>query len=1067
MRCLTIFGVLSISLFGCTPANPVATNSGAADANSTTPSASSTTVAPATEGEPGGETTGPLATAEDSEQSSEAAVEPPSTEDEPNEGVLTFDSIDLTTLPAELAPRPAWTTSRVEGSPDPPLPYTVEEAFDGLSFYAPVVIQQIPGTQQYLFGELCGRVYSIDMTAPDAEPALVIDLFQDVPNRPPAPARDQPPITTDNPLPGEHLYDLTFHPDFELNRYVYLTYLPPEDESLCWLTRMELSADDPPQLLRDTETRFLSWHATGHNGGCVRFGPDGYLYISTGDGVGPNPPDSNDVGQDITNMCSSVLRIDVDNTEGDQPYVVPSDNPFVDIPDARPEVWAFGFRNPWKMDFDLASGNLWVGDVGWETWEMVHYVSGGGNYGWPIMEGRKQLRSEIEQGPAPITPPVKDYPRNEACSVTGGIVCSGQKYPELAGWFIHGDFRTGHIWAIKLDDQGEPQHRHLARSSIAIIAFMETAEGEILVMDHDMTGRTYRLVPSPPASEAPEFPQDLAATGLFSSVADLQPAPGVIPYDVTAEPWMDGAFAERLLALPDHSQITATEVDGNQQWAFPEGAVLAQTVSHRAHPEQDPVRLETRLLHFEEDSWRAYSYRWNDEQTNATLVSPAGEQLALPQGAAEPDVPIHETWQIASRTECVFCHRDKVGTVLGFVPSQLDRSVDHDGTPRNQLELLTTLGVFDGDPQAAIDESAGLVDPHDPAQDLTERARSYLDVNCGICHNRHGESISMFYLRRHYSLEDAKAFNKPGIGTFGIVDPYLIAPGDPYRSMVLYRLAKLGNARMPYIASRAIDPAGFLLIHDWIASMEGDISSLSGDDRTSLDLLGQGDAPAEQRLGAISQLLSTTSGAFALLSVVRSGGLAAELQDQIVDLSQQSSAPTVRSLYEDYVPESLRRPTLGPNIQPETILELTGDAGRGRLIYLSDGSRCRTCHVKDEQGRSLGADLREIGKKYPKPELLRHILEPSLKMEPAVTPYLIETADGQVHSGLIVERNDEEIVLHNAQLQVVRIPTSSVESESTLDKSIMPERLLSDMTAQEAADLLEYLSSLRGGEEEE
>ena len=1064
MRCLTILGVLSASLLSCVPANQGASDAVDTDTNTTTQSTTSTTGKPAAVSEPSGATTEPLAADEDSAQSDEAAVEPLPAEDDAEGYVLEFDGIDVAAEPAELAPRPAWTTSRVQGSPDPPLPYTDEEAFDGLAFYAPVAIQQIPGTQQFLIGELCGRVYSIDMTAPDAEPALVIDLFADVPNRPPAPARGRPPVTTDNPLPGEHLYDLTFHPDFQSNRQVFLTYLPPEGESLCWLARMELSADDPPQLLRDTETRFLSWSATGHNGGCVRFGPDGYLYISTGDGVGPNPPDSKDVGQDITNVLSSVLRIDVDTTDGDRPYVVPSDNPFVDVLEARPEVWAFGFRNPWKMDFDPLSGNLWVGDVGWETWEMVHYVSSGGNYGWPIMEGRKPLRSEIEQGPAPITPPVKDYPRTEACSVTGGIVYSGQKYSELAGWFIHGDFRTGHIWAIKLDDQGEPQHRHLARSSIAIIAFMETADGEILVMDHDMTGRTYRLVPSPRESDAPDFPQDLAATGLFTSVAALQPAPGVIPYDVTAESWMDGAHAERLLALPDHSQIAATEIDEKPQWVFPSGTVLVQTVFYRTQPEQDPERLETRLLHFEEGSWRAYSYRWNDEQTNATLVSPAGEQLALPQDAAAPDAPIHETWLIASRAECVFCHRDKVGSVLGFVPSQLDRVVERDGAPHNQLELLTAIGIFDGDPQAANDEASRLVDPHDPALDLTERARSYLDVNCGICHNPRGESISMFYLRRHYSLEDAKAFNKPGIGTFGMADPQLIAPGDPYRSIVLYRLAKLGNARMPYIGSRVIDPDGFLLIHDWIASMEGDITSLGSDDRASLDLLGQGNAPSEHLQGAISQLLNTTSGAFALLSVVRSGGVAADLQDQIVGLSQKSSAPTVRALFEDFVPESLRRPTLGPDIQPETILDLTGDVARGRLIYLSDASRCRTCHVKDEQGRSLGADLKEVGKKYPKPELLQHILEPSLKMEPAVTPYQIVTVDGKIHSGLIIERSEDEIVLQNAQLEVLHFATDDVETLEPMDKSIMPERLLSDMTALEAADLLEYLSSLRGGE---
>ena len=1049
MRYLMILGLLGVSFVGCSQADPVTDNTNITHETKI-----------ADNRDPGRESVVPQA---DVHKSNKDKTESPANLVKLGEEVDTIDVTSAETGLDNVAPRPAWTTSRVHGSPDPPLPFQVEEVFDGLSFYAPVFIQQIPGTEQYLIGELCGRIYSIDKNSPDADPELVIDLFAELPNRPPTPARGQPPVTTDNPLPGENLYDLIFHPNFDSNRQVFLTYVPPGGGQLAWLSRMELSTDDPPRILRESETLLLSWPAAGHNGGCVRFGPDGFLYISTGDGVGPNPPDANDVGQDISNPLSSILRIDVDNTSGDTPYAIPEDNPFVDTAEAMPEVWAYGFRNPWKMDFDRDTGNLWVGDVGWETWEMVHYVTRGGNYGWPVMEGRKPLRSEVKPGPTPISPPAKDYPRTEANSVTGGIVYSGKKYPELAGWFIHGDYRTGHIWAIKLDEQGEPQHRHLARSSICIIAFLETADGEILVMDHDVTGRTCRLVPSPPADTTSKFPRNLEATGLFTSVAAWQPAPGVIPYQVTVQPWMDGAYAERLLALPADTKIATNQTGGQSRWKFPEGTVLVQTVNYRANPEQVPVRLETRILHFEKDTWRAYSYRWNDAQTNAELAAPHGEQVPLPQDPlSDSGLPIHETWRIVSRAECVFCHRDNVGSVLGFVPAQLNRPVDRDDVQHNQLELLAAMGVFEGDPLASIDKASSLVNPHDNNQNFDDRARSYLDVNCGVCHNPHGESISMFYLRRRYSLEDAKAFKKVAIGTFGLPDPHLIVPGDPYRSAALYRLGKLGNARMPYVGSRVVDTDGFLLIHDWIESMDGDITSLGENDRASLDVLNRKEIPEEKRSNAVSHLLSTTSGAFALMSAVRAGGVSADLRDQIVELSQQSTAATVRSLFEDFVPESQRRPTLGDDIQPEAILKLAGDAARGKLIYLSDSSRCRICHVPDEHGRSLGADLKEVGKKYPKPELLRHIIEPSLKMEPAVVPHLVETVDGKLYSGVIVERNNNEIVIQNARLDIFRIPSGDVETLEKLDKSIMPERLLSDMTAQEAADLLEYLSTLRG-----
>ena len=1043
MRYVVILGLLSLSFHGCAP-----TDRGVKGTN-TTSVAENQTVTESLERK-----VDPLEVVEDS---SVAKTEIDSVVDvkTPTEVVLETQTL------AEVEPRTAWTTSRIQGSPDEPLPFEVEQVFDGLSFYAPVFIHQIPGTEKYLIGELCGRIYSIDKNVPDVDPTLVVDLFPDLHFRPPTPARGQLPVTTDNPIPTEHLYDLTFHPDFESNRQIILTYLAT-GESVAWASRMELSSDDIPRIDLASETRIISWSATGHNGGCVRFGTDGYLYISTGDGVGPNPPDANDVGQDISNLEASILRIDVDIPSDDVPYSIPSDNPFVDTSGARPEVWAYGFRNPWRMGFDRNTGDLWVADVGWETWEMVHHVVPGGNYGWPVMEGRKPLRTDVKPGPTPILFPVKDYPRSEANSVTGGIVYSGTKYPELAGWFIHGDYRTGHIWALKLDDQGQPLHRHLAYSSICIIAFTETTDGEIYILDHDVTGRTYRLIPSSPVERSFDFPQKLTETGLFTSVADLQPAAGVIPYQVTAEPWMDGADAERLLALPGKTKISATEVDGKSHWTFPEGTVFAQTVSYPTQPDQVPVRLETRVLHLGKDSWHAYSYRWNDTQTNATLVTSTGEQLFLTQDRPDSDASEHETWHISSRSECIICHRDNVGSVLGFVPAQLDRLVEHAGGQSNQLEWLAAKGVFEGNPRMAIDEASSLVDPHDPAQNLNDRARSYLDVNCGICHNPHGESISMFYLRRHYSLETAKAFKKPAIGTFNLEDPYLIAPGDPYRSIVLYRLGKLGNARMPYVASRVVDSAGFLLVHDWIRSLGGEVMSLQDEARASLQLLRRGDVAEDTQKEAISQLLTSTTNAFALLAAVRHGEIAVEIQDQIIALSQELTVATVRSLFEDFIPESQRRLTLGNHILPETILELTGDTARGKLIYLSDSSRCRICHVPDQQGQTLGADLKEIGKKYSKPELLRHIIEPSFKMEPAVTPYVLETVNGKVYSGLIIERHADQIVLQNVKREVFHIATDDVETLVPLDKSLMPERLLSDMTAQEAADLLEYLSTLRG-----
>src|SRR5436309_900374 len=181
-----------------------------------------------------------------------------------------------------------------------------------------------------------------------------------------------------------------------------------------WTTSRLTGTPEPPRCDPKSEKILITWLAGGHNGCDMHFGPDGFLYISTGDGADPNPPDRLDTGQDLSDLLSSILRIDVDREDPGKPYAVPPDNPFVNMAGARPEIWSYGFRNPWRMSFDRATGDLWVGDVGWELWEMVYRVTKGGNFGWSVMEGRQQVRPEAKRGPTPILPPALDFPHTEA-----------------------------------------------------------------------------------------------------------------------------------------------------------------------------------------------------------------------------------------------------------------------------------------------------------------------------------------------------------------------------------------------------------------------------------------------------------------------------------------------------------------------------------------------------------------------------------------------------------------------------------------------------------------------------
>ena len=210
-------------------------------------------------------------------------------------------------------------------------------------------------------------------------------------------------------------------------------------------------------------------------------------------------------------------------------YAIPPDNPFVNSVRARPEIWAYGLRNPWKFGVDPQTGAIFAADNGWESWEMVHRIVRGGNCGWPVMEGRVALRKEVEVGPTPILPPVKDHPHTEANSVIGGPVYRGEKLKQLDGSFIYGDYITGTIWAVHADKDNAYSHTTLVDTDQRIVAFTQGADGELFVLDYDLTGQIYQLLPSELKDTSADFPRRLSETGLFTSLEALTPAVGVVP----------------------------------------------------------------------------------------------------------------------------------------------------------------------------------------------------------------------------------------------------------------------------------------------------------------------------------------------------------------------------------------------------------------------------------------------------------------------------------------------------------------------------------------------------------
>jgi putative heme-binding domain-containing protein len=376
--------------------------------------------------------------------------------------------------------------------------------------------------------------------------------------------------------------------------------------------------------------------------------------------------------------------------------------------------------------------------------------------------------------------------------------------------------------------------------------------------------------------------------------------------------------------------------------------------------------------------------------------------------------------------------------------------------------------VVSDPPAVADDDPAQLTDPHDSSQKLDDRARSYLAVNCSMCHHPRGNAIVSFYLKREMPFEQLNTSKGTGIGTFGMPDARLIVPGDPYRSVLFYRMSKLGYARMPYIGSRVVDSAGVALMEEWIRSLPGQtpgspspLLSKDSHEGKALATLNDKSATQQQRAGAIGDLVKSTSGALALAALAHRGVLDSAEFNETATTGSQASAADIRGLFETFLPESKRRPTLGPVIDPQVVLSKSGDVARGKLIYFSDAARCRNCHEIVDKSQSLGPTLLEINKKYPKPaELLQHILQPSLKIDELFAAYVILTTDGRVLSGLLHSQTNEEVVLRTAERKLLRLPQSQIEQMSKSSKSLMPDHLLSDLTAQESADLLEYVRSL-------
>ncbi len=938
----------------------------------------------------------------------------------------------LCLLAADAAERGRWTTSRIQGSPEPPKPFRVERAFPKVTFVNPLDAGTIPGTTRLVVVEQRGKIWSIADEA--AEKA---DLFADL---------------KEFDREAVECYGVTFHPRFAENRQVFVWMVldgkgKPNREDGTRIVRFKMAEANPPRLdLKSGEVVF-SWLSGGHNGGNLRFGPDGMLYLATGDAESPDPPDSRNTGQDISDLLSSVLRIDVDRRDPGKSYAIPRDNPFLETPGARGEVWAYGFRNPWRMSFDSRNGNLWVADVGWELWEMVHRIERGGNYGWSVTEaGRQEVKPNGPRGPTPILPPVISHPHDEAASITGGEVYYGSRLPELNGAYIYGDWQFGTFWSLKTEGSRVVEHKELCRSSLMPGGFGIAPDGDLIICDHG-AGGLWRLVRNPEATATSRFPRKLSDAGLFSDLPAQRPAPGVLPYEINAHRWADHATSERWVGLPGDGKITPAKegwgVVGSGRWLFPKDSVLALTYSLEMEKGQPSSkrRIETQMLHFDGLQWGAYSYRWNDAGTDADLVGPKGDERPLEvRDAAAPGGVRKQNWKFFSRSECLRCHTIWNNFTPGFTGAQLAKTFVQD------------LGL-------RADDKNAVTNPYASGGSAEHKARSYLHVNCSVCHRVAGGGAVRSFMNIEESLKNSRLLNeKPVLGGLGLPEARVIAPGDPGRSALLYRMATGGRGHMPYLGGKLIDDAGILAVRDWVAGLKKDetlpapVLAQSAQEEKWVAELATGN------IAPVDQLLASSSGALRLALAVIDGTARGPARESAIAKGSALPDPLKRDLFERFLPPEQRRQVLGPNLNADALLARPGDAARGRELF---AAICASCHRAASTGVDFGPDLSRIAVKWNRAGLLEQVLNPGKVIDPEWNLTTLTFKDGETVSGYIAAKSENSITLKLPGGGRKEFPAAEIKNTVSARATLMPDGVLESLTADEGADLLEFLSSLK------
>jgi len=599
------------------------------------------------------------------------------------------------------------------------------------------------------------------------------------------------------------LTSMALHPSFATNGYMYLAY------------NAKPAATDPVHSIL---SRFTYDHVSGtanalsevvlldvaqtdpwHHFGRVVFGLDEYLYVGSGDG-GSYPGPSNILShpaQDPFSLKGKMLRLDVDSNS---PYGIPPDNPYVASGLGAPEVFALGLRNPWRFSFDRATGDLYVGDVGWSDWEEINIIESGKNYGWPIKEG--PVCTYLPCDGTGLEEPYHTYNHDVGRAAIGGYVYRGAALPDLDGLYLFGDTRGYTLWALEPHPSGIPARNDLTRISIPMTNMSEDINGELYTLRFN-TARILGLVPNTGAPPTSGFPETLEETGCVDPVTPTNVVAGLIPYDVISPLWSDGVDKNRWMALPDGEQIS---LDDEGDFVFPVGTVLMKQFS------SDGVPFETRLfVRHDDGGWGGYTYEWRSDLSGADHV-PDGKTKVLPNGL---------TWHYPTQGQCFGCHTQQASFALGPETLQLnaDMTYPSTGITANQMHTLDHIGLFDGPLAEDVQDLPALADPLQVSVPVSRRAKSYLHANCAGCHRPDGAAQANVDFLYPTPVDGMNVCNEfPTQGDGGVAGAKILVPGDPLLSLISIRMRSLDSLRMPPIGTTVVHTEGADVIDTWINS---------------------------------------------------------------------------------------------------------------------------------------------------------------------------------------------------------------------------------------------------------